>query len=120
MDNKLIINSEQTDRDDEGYIYYQGKLFSGKLIWHTEDGKIGSEVDYQNGLQNGCTLGWYKNGKKRNEKFYKNGRIHGYVREWYESGQIKREEEIYDGVAISEKHWDENGNLIHCIDRAKK
>jgi antitoxin component YwqK of YwqJK toxin-antitoxin module len=34
------------------------------------------------------------------------------VREWYESGQIKIEEEIYDGVAISEKEWNERGILM--------
>ena len=112
MEKKLVIDSKITDRDNNGYIYYQGKLFSGKLVWYNEDGKIGSEAEYLNGIQDGITRGWYSNGQMRSERFYKEGCIHGYVREWYESGQIKRAEEIYSGIALSTKEWDEKGNLV--------
>jgi len=112
MENKLFVDSKLTDRDDEGYIYWQGKLFTGIENWYYDDGAIGTETEYVDGVPNGIMRGWYKNGKISGEKFYKEGRIHGYVREWYESGQIKREEEIYNGIAISEKRWDDNGNLI--------
>jgi antitoxin component YwqK of YwqJK toxin-antitoxin module len=117
MESRMIVDSKLTDRDDDGYIYYQGKLFSGKLIWYNGDGKVGSEAEYHGGIQDGFTHGWYKNGKIRSEKFYKDGRIDGYVREWYESGQRKREEEIYNGIAISQKKWDEKGNLITEISK---
>ena len=111
MENKLIVDSKLTDRNDEGYIYWQGKLFTGTEESYYDDGTLCTEVEYVDGIPDGTMRGWYKNRKIRSEKFYKKGRIHGYVREWYESGQIKREEEIYNGIAILTKKWDENGNL---------
>jgi len=117
MENKLIVDSKLTDRDDSGYIYWQGKLFTGTENWYYDDDNIGTETEYVDGVPDGVMRGWYRNGKIRSEKFYIKGRIQGYVREWYESGQIKREEEIYNGIALSTKQWDENGNLI--VDKRK-
>lgn len=112
MDNKLIVNSQATERDDEGHIYYQGILFTGIEEWHYDTGEIGTTTSYKDGLPDGPMYGWYRNGIKSGEKFYVEGRIAGMVRKWAENGNLKLEEEIYNGKALWTKEWDEDGNLV--------
>ena len=122
MDNILKINilDLNRSRDDEGYIYWQGKLFTGVEEDYYDNGLLGEEIEYVNGIPDGWSRWWHKNGQLGGEYFYKEGCIHGDVREWYESGQIKIEEEIYNGIAIRTKEWDEKGNLILNINETSK
>ena len=119
MENKLIVDCKLTVRDDNGYIYWQGKPFTGIEVSYYDDGTLDVEEEYVDGVLDGWTKWWYENGQLEAEKFYKKGCIHGYVREWYKNGQLKREEEIYNGIAISEKHWNEEGNLTRYVDKRK-
>jgi antitoxin component YwqK of YwqJK toxin-antitoxin module len=112
MEDVLRIDSRLTDRDDNGYIYWQGKLFTGFEVSYYDNGQLEEEIEYVDGVPDGQSRLWYKNGQLRCEDFYKKGCIHGFVREWYESGPIKIEDEIYNGVAISKKEWNEQGILI--------
>jgi antitoxin component YwqK of YwqJK toxin-antitoxin module len=122
MDKTLRINilDINRSRDDDGYIYWQGKLFTGIEEDYYENGLLGEEIEYVNGIPDGRSRWWHENGQLGGEDFYKEGCIHGYVREWYKSGQIKKEEEIYHGIAVTEKEWDENGNLILDINKNGK
>lgn len=112
MENKLVVNSLYTDRDDEGYIYYKGKLFTGVEKWYRENGELGTTTEYINGIPDGLMTGWYPNGNKRSEKAYKKGCVEGKSIQWYENGMKKIEKEIYDGKEVRMREWDEQGNLI--------
>lgn len=112
MDKKLIINSLYLSNDDSGYIYYNGKLFTGIEEWYNKDGVLGSRTEYIDGLQDGTMVGYYENGTVRSESQYKKGCVHGKCIEYYPNGIKKIEEDIYNGKAINTKEWDEQGNLI--------
>ena len=67
---------------------------------------------YINGNENGLWIGWYGNGQKEYEETYKDGIKDGKSIFWDESGQKRSEETYKDGELISDKWWDENGNLM--------
>ena len=112
MGNTLIVKSTETARDDNGYIYYQGKLFTGTENWYYDTGELGTSSEYKDGILDGIQTGFYKNGKISGKTHYIKGCVHGLNQDWYENGQLKLEEEIYNGKAVWTKEWDENGNLI--------
>ena len=45
---------------------------------------------------------------------FKNGMLHGSLKIWDLNGIIIKEGSYLEGVAISEKCWDLNGNKIIC------
>jgi len=61
---------------------------------------------------NGIVCYYHKNGQKAAERTYKDGKLHGLFTRWYENGQKEGEFTVKDGGVISEKRWDENGNLV--------
>ena len=46
------------------------------------------------------------------EGTFKDGKLHGLFTRWYENGQKEGELTVKDGAVISEKRWDEDGNLL--------
>ena len=112
MQDKLIITSIDLERDEEGYLYYEGILFTGIEHWFYKTGELGSKTSYVDGIQDGWAIGWYKNGQMSGETFYEKGCVKGSNKEWYENGQMKLDEEIVSGQSLWEKEWDELGNLI--------
>ncbi|MDR1339810.1 MAG: hypothetical protein LBK58_07150 [Prevotellaceae bacterium] len=100
MEGRIIVKSTETSRDDNGYIYYRGELFSGVEQWFYDDGTLGSETEYLDGIADGCGKWWYKNGQLGGEKFYKKGRVDGMVKEWFEDGRLKSAKEIHAGKSM--------------------
>ncbi|MEZ0609899.1 toxin-antitoxin system YwqK family antitoxin [Fibrella sp. WM1] len=107
-----VVSSKQTDRDDNGYIYHRGELFTGIEEWHYDTGELGTTTEYVSGIPNGFERGWYKNGAKRSEKQYVAGSVQGIVRKWHENGQLQLEKEVKNGKQMWIKQWDETGRLI--------
>ena len=58
------------------------------------------------------TGGWFSSGDERAEGEFLAGKKHGKWTEWDEFGGTKRETEYRSGEKISEKQWDDAGNLI--------
>lgn len=112
MQDQLVVTSIDLERDEDGYLYFEGNLFTGIEHWFYKTGELGSETNYVGGIQDGWMRGWYKSGQISGETFYKKGVVKGINRDWYENGQLKIEEEIKDGKSLWEKEWDESGNLI--------
>jgi|GEM_PF-3382266 len=108
MENVLTIDNKYLDRDDNGYLYHNGSLFTGKSVWYLETGQLVTEAYYENGIQDGYMRGWYENGQLKSITLYKEGCVVGNYKRWYENGQLKLEAE----VGKWKKEWDQNGNLI--------
>ena len=60
--------------------------------------------------------GWskevWRNGQLKSLMQYIDGNPHGLATKWYENGQKEGELTVKDGGVISEKRWDEDGNLL--------
>ena len=84
----------------------------GKWIWYNENGQINSEGNYKDGKRFGKYTFYYENSQKKFEENYKDGIKDGKSTLWDESGQKRSEETYKNGESISDKWWDENGNLI--------
>jgi antitoxin component YwqK of YwqJK toxin-antitoxin module len=99
------------EMDDELYSYYEGEKFTGISFELWDNGQLGSETTYVDGIETGLQKIWYKNGQLEKEIYLRNASGHGMEREWYENGKLKLESEIWKGICMWEKLWDENGNL---------
>ena len=116
MQEQLIVNSKELDYDEDDYVFYDEKLFSGIEHWFYDTGDLGSELSYVDGIQDGWTRGWHKNGQMSGETFYKKGIVKGIYREWHENGQLKLETDVGEnnsGDTVWKREWDELGNLIN-------
>ena len=56
---------------------------------------------------------YYPNGMKWREVTLKDGKEDGLWTQWYENGQ-KEEGICKDGVLVTSKCWDEDGNEMNC------
>lgn len=54
-----------------------------------------------------------KTGIKKSEKEYRYGQLHGISIIWFENGRKKSEQQYEHSILISEKNWDEEGNLLN-------
>tara|TARA_B100000683_G_scaffold243322_1_gene252664 strand:+ start:8235 stop:8621 length:387 start_codon:yes stop_codon:yes gene_type:complete len=71
---------------------------NGKIIW----------------LFDGQAYTGFVYGEQRGEKIegeFKNGVEHGSHKEWYDNGQLKKERIYNNGIKISTKKWDKEGNI---------
>ena len=91
---------------------YKDGIKDGKSILWDESGQKRSQGIYINGNENGLWIGWYGNGQKEYEETYKDGIKDGKSILWDENGQKRSEETYKEGKLISDKWWDENGNLM--------
>ena len=89
--------------------YKDGKLdgFSTYRIgeWLT------SQTNYKDGKRDGLQTYWYENGQKSREPTYKDGQKDGLSLGWHENGQKKWEANYKDGKSISEKYFNNKGEL---------
>jgi antitoxin component YwqK of YwqJK toxin-antitoxin module len=115
MDEIKNVNHKDLRHDEDGYMFYEGELFTGVSLWYFDTGQIGSEMRYVGGILNGWSFGWYKNGQKESETYYKNECVDGVNREWHENGQMKLDSEIRNGRSVWKKEWNEEGNLINEV-----
>jgi len=91
-----------------------GKLDGLKRTWY-ENGQLGSERNYKDGKPNDLIRIWYENGQLEAESNYKDSKEDGLTRYWHENGQLIYEGNYKNGVLISEKCFNEDGNEIECI-----
>ena len=101
----------QLDYAGDGLYYLNGEPFCG--ICYTMKGARGrSETVFRDGLIWGTTKEWYGSGQLMREASYFKGVFHGKVQEWHKSGQLAEQGEYEYGIALWEKRWDENGQLV--------
>ncbi len=81
-----------------------------KTEYH-ENGQKRYEFTLRFGKLHGLRTHWRPDGQKWTEKNWKDGKLHGLATLWYENGQKQAELTYKDGKRISEKFWDEDGNL---------
>lgn len=106
-------------RENEESLDYVGnrKLlddepFTGIGYYLDEDGRLESEISYQDGIQVGLRRAWFETGQLRHEYPMFRGVFHGKVREWYRHGQLALEADYEFGHDLHHKRWNQDGDLI--------
>jgi len=84
----------------------------GLFVGWYENGQKRSEGNYKDGEQYGLYPTWHENGEKRSEVNIKDGLYDGLLTGWHDNGQKAHESNWKDGKIVSQKDWDEEGELI--------
>ena len=95
------------------YNYKDGKRIGLHRDWY-ENGQLHNEFNYKDGVKDGLARRWHENGQLRIESNVKDDKKDGLLRYWSENGQLRIENNYKDDKLISEKCFDEDGNLIKC------
>lgn len=79
-----------------------------------ENGKLSYEGDVIENELEGTFKSFYENGKVLNEGRHKKNEMDGEWKGYYESGNLRKIGVFKDGVVLSQKCWDEDGNETEC------
>ncbi|MDO6802073.1 toxin-antitoxin system YwqK family antitoxin [Wenyingzhuangia sp. 1_MG-2023] len=94
-----VVFDELEKNPANGFMLYQGVLFTGVAKEYMKDGKtLKYLVTYSEGLKNGISKRWYDNGNKNYETQYVNGRKQGLTKIWFRSGELQSEATYFKGV----------------------
>ena len=92
---------------------YQGVPFTGVAYEQHPDGSLVAETEYRNGLELGWARDYHPDGQMASEHYRGVFGPEGVAREWYPNGRLSREAFYEDGVPLSKRGWDEQGNLAY-------
>lgn len=93
-------------------VTYENGLKVGPYKTYYKNGKKSSISNYENGKLNGQTIIYYSNGKVEQEVNYENDKAQGIVRDYYENGKIKAETNyINDKINGTSTGFYEEGNF---------
>ena len=93
--------------------YKDGEEVGLHRSWY-RNGQLSSESNFKDGVRNGLWKKWNNDGQLRHERNYKDGKQDGLARTWHENGQLESKYKYKDGALISEKCFDEKGNIRSC------
>ncbi|MDO8549362.1 MAG: TonB family protein [Ignavibacteria bacterium] len=80
------------------------------------DGKLESEISYNNSVREGEAKFYYEDGTLKEERLYVNGRVAGLVKTYHPNGQLKELINIEDGKREGPTSvFDEEGNYVKDI-----
>lgn len=80
------------------------------------DGKLESEINFNNNIREGEAKFYYPNGNLKEERFYFNGKIEGLVKIFYDNGKLKELRNIENGkIEGSVTLFNEEGEYIEDI-----
>src|SRR5262245_5956219 len=105
---------EEVDYPGDGYYYHDGKPLTGvKYTLNDDEGWLEAETEYVEGLPSGLKREWAGPDKRLlYEGEFRGGVLHGRKRRWTDDGTLIEDGEYEYGIALWEKMWDEDGNLI--------
>ena len=108
---------ERVDMDEltftDDYIYtYNDIPFTGVGYELGEDGRLISEVTYENGSDVGLAREWDENGQLIRERIAGRPGEKTTWKEWHPNGILKEEGESFNGRCVFVRQWDENGRLM--------
>ncbi len=87
---------------DDGKIkselrYENGKL-NGECVWYTQNGGLMKKAHYKDDVLEGQCVSWHPNGKMASEECYVNGKLDGEAKKWYDNGQLFQEGQYAEGM----------------------
>ena len=106
---------------EQGVLYYNNAVYTGKIITTTAQDKLVSEQLFVKGRLHGIWRQWYPDGKQKEVRPYANGIKVGTHSGWWQNGHKKFNYQLddsgrYDG---SVKEWYQTGQLFKCFNYKK-
>ena len=94
-------------------LRYENGMLNGRCIWYLVNGKPQIEVTYRNDTMNGLLRRWHENGNLMEESWYKDGVQDSVYREYSLKGILVAEGYYVDGELNGDFHrWYENGQVF--------
>ena len=94
------------------YVILKNKLHVDQTTYYSYADQVYLRMN--NTPFNGTVYEKWRNGMMWWETTYKNGVKDGFTREWFKSGQLFKEAVYNEGKLISQKCWDEEGEVFEC------
>lgn len=98
--------------EGHGLYTYHGIPFTGVAFTVGRSGALESETEYRDGLRNGVKRAWHADGSPAAEGTFRDDGLHGTYREWHPNGRLAVEQAGEHGILLSEKKWNEQGQLV--------
>ena len=121
----------------KGVLIFKNKPYSGKVIYHTHNKYLKSEINYLKGKKHGLAQHWFPTGELKEKRTYTNGiktgvhygwwapdilkfvyhfntegAYHGEVKEWYRDGQLYMYFNYNKGKELgSQRLWKNDGAI---------
>lgn len=94
-------------------LRYENDKLNGECVWYYQSGGKMSQGFYVDDVLDGCFMRWYPNGKLSEEGWYKNGLRDSIGHTYSEKGFLASEEHYRNGELDGEiKKWYDNGQLF--------
>ncbi len=106
------INEYSLNGKIQSIVEYQNGKLNGKcLFWDESDHEI-AELNYLCGEKHGTNKEFYRDGKNKLEEHYLNGVLDSVKRKWSDKEKLIEESFWENGINVSSKYWNENGELL--------
>lgn len=103
-------------KQQEGYLYYNNKKFSGRTVELYPNGDTALFTSYLDGKEEGWSYKWYPGKKLAEERLYSAGKKEGIHRAWWPDGRKKFEYHFANDEHNGEaKEWYSNGKLFRLF-----
>ncbi|HOK38170.1 MAG: toxin-antitoxin system YwqK family antitoxin [Bacteroidales bacterium] len=102
---------------EDGLVYYEGKLFTGKFKEFYQDGiSLKSETTVKNGLIQGKSYVYFPDGNVKEVRSFKNGQKHGKWLKYNEKSMLVSLARYKNNLKHGTwKIWDDNGVLRYLM-----
>ena len=115
-----VAASDKGLQQHKGFLYYNGKKFSGRTYELYPNGDTALLFSYFNGKEEGWCLKWYENKKLMEERLYVAGRKEGEHKGWWPDGTPRFDYNFKDDEHEGEaKEWFNNGKPSRFFRYAK-
>ncbi|WP_107421902.1 MULTISPECIES: toxin-antitoxin system YwqK family antitoxin [unclassified Streptomyces] len=109
---RIDIDDPEVDMDGGGNLSYKGEPFTGEVAEYAGDSLISLD-EYADGVLHGKSQEWHLNGTLSSAGRAKHGHPVGTWKQWHPNGSIASERVFAAAgrTMLSDRAWDENGNL---------
>ena len=110
--NQFLYKPMSFEKEINSRFFDENKIRHGESVEYYENGQLFQKVTHIDGEQDGELLQYYENGQLKWKGMYKDDKQNGEFLNYYENGQLKYEGIVKEGKIVTEKNYDESGNLI--------
>ncbi|MBK9975232.1 MAG: hypothetical protein IPP14_10720 [Planctomycetes bacterium] len=101
---------------ENGAMFYRGDYLDGRpegpWIFHSAEDRPATEGSYKNGKREGLWRMFHDNGQIKRNITYQDDQAEGQSIEFDDQGRKRRETQWHEGARVSQRQFDENGNLV--------
>jgi|GEM_PF-1736423 antitoxin component YwqK of YwqJK toxin-antitoxin module len=111
IQNGIAVKYYKSGQIEISTNFVNGKANGNKKEWY-ENGRLKASATFENDIQTGLELQYYDNSQIKDSVTKKNDEFIGTEKKWYKNGQLELLAIYENGNIISQKKYDESGNII--------